>query len=1049
MSGVVSRLLAGIALALAAVLPAVAQTAAGSFTAPPLITEPIDRTLLVALSGNTRPEANPQNDRGAVPDGFPMSHMMLQLKRSPTREQALGGLIEQLHDPASPEFHHWLTPTQVGEQFGLAASDLQQITDWLTSEGFQVDQIYPSGMVIDFSGNAGQVRAAFRTQIHMVSVKGALHFANMSDPQIPAALAPAVAGIVSLHDFRPKPQFVPRSQYSEGSGTYAVVPADLATIYNFNPLFNGGVSGQGQTIYLIEDTDLFTDNDWTKFRSTFGLSSFTGASLTTMHPSAKGGSACSDPGHNADDGEAILDAEYASAAVPSAAIVIASCADTSTFGGLIAIQNLINGSNPPAIISMSYEECEATNGATANAAYNSAYQQGVAEGTSIFVAAGDQAASLCDIDITAMHGIGVNAFASTPYNVAVGGTDFSDTLSGTNSNYWSSTNNSTFGSVRSYVPEIPWNDSCASQLTANFYGFSVIADGLPNFCDVPGLPDIYLEDLGGSGGPSGCATGSPSFPEIVSGTCAGYAKPSYQSGVLNNPSDGVRDLPDVSLFAANGIWDHYYVYCWSDIANGGAPCTGAPSTWSGAGGTSFGSPIMAGVQALVNQYTGASQGNPNYTYYRLAAAEYGSYGSNACNSSSGNGVASSCVFYEVTLGDNDVPCSAPFNCYFFTSGTIGVLSTSDFADIPAYTAGAGWNFATGLGTINVANLVSLWSSGLPTYTLTVSASGAGTVTSSPPGINCGSNGSTCSADFTSTTQIYLTETPGTGSFLSGWGGACNGGGACIVTMNGAESVSANFAPGSGGTSALAAAVLPESRSAVVNNTVTAFATIVNSSSNTASGCAIAPIGNPSLNFAYQTTNPGTNALTGTPNAPMSLSAGAAQSFVIALTPTAAFNPTNIDFSFACSNIPQAPIVTGLNTLLLSASTTPVPDVVALAATMSNDGILHIPAGSNSFAVATVNLGAGSTITATVNTGAASLPLALSLCETNPITSQCVTPLGSSATVTINTNATPTFGIFATANSSIAFDPAGSRVFVQFTDPSGAGRGATSVAVETQ
>ena len=177
--------------------------------------------------------------------------------------------------------------------------------------------------------------------------------------------------------------------------------------------------------------------------------------------------------------------------------------------------------------------------------------------------------------------------------------------------------------------------------------------------------------------------------------------------LVGNPADGVRDIPDVSLFAANGVWGHYYVFCDSDVADGGAACTGAPSGWSGAGGTSFASPIMAGIQALVNQKQGARQGNPNPTYYRLAAAEYGTSGNPSCNSSNGNTVSSSCLFYDTTLGDIDVNCTGTHSCYR-PSGTNGVLSTSTTSYQKAYGTGTGWDFATGIGTVNAANLVNNW-----------------------------------------------------------------------------------------------------------------------------------------------------------------------------------------------------------------------------------------------------------------------------------------------------------------------------------------------------
>ena len=698
-----------------------------------LITQSLDESKLITLAGNTRPEANKENDRGLVADSLSMEHMLLQLKRSPEQERALLQYIEELQVPSSPNFHRWLTAKQFGQRFGLATQDLNVIIHWLESHGLKVNVVYTNGLLIDFSGTAGQVRSAFHTEIHELDVKGIKHFANMSDPRIPAALAPAIVGVVSLHDFKPHTNYKPRPDYTFvgcGDICYSVVPGDLATIYNLNPLFNASISGQGQTIVVIEDTDVYTTTDWTTFRSTFGLSSYTEGTFTQVHPAPPTGTNnCTDPGVNGDDGEAILDAEYASAAAPSAAIQLASCSNTSTFGGLIAIQNLLNESaTPPAIMSMSYGDCEAFNGATSNAAYNTAFQQAVTEGVSFFVSAGDEAAASCDVQpsnapFSATHGIGVSGFASTPYNVAVGGTDFGDSFAGTNGTYWNDTNSSTYESAVSYVPEIPWNDSCASLLFAEFFDYPQTY-GSTGSCNSTFGEEVALTTVGGSGGPSGCATGSPSTAGVVGGTCKGWPKPSYQS-VFGNPSDGVRDLPDVSLFAGNGVWSHYYVYCWSDptqSGNGSAPCTaGQPEDWAGGGGTSFASPIMAGIQALVNQKTGARQGNPNTLYYSLAAAEYGASGDSACNSTLGNTVGSSCIFYDVTLGDMDVNCTGTVNCYL-PSGTYGVLSTSSSSYLPAYGTTTGWDFATGIGTVNAANLANNWPSSLSTTTTTVSSS---------------------------------------------------------------------------------------------------------------------------------------------------------------------------------------------------------------------------------------------------------------------------------------------------------------------------------------
>jgi subtilase family serine protease len=678
-----------------------------------LITQKIDESRLVALNGNTRPEANAINDRGAVADDLQMEHMLLQLQRSPEQEQALQQLIDELHNPGSPNYHHWLTAQEFGEKFGLAQEDLNAITTWLQSHGLEVNGVYPNGLLIDFSGSAGQVREAFRTEIHNLEVNGVKHIANISDPQIPAALAPAVVGVVSLHDFMPRAAYKPHPSYTFKSSGYtwqALVPEDLATIYNLKPVFGGGNTGKNQTIAVIEDSDVYSTSDWDTFRSTFGLSGYTSGSFSQVHPAPLSGpNNCTDPGANSDDFEAILDAEWASAAAPNAAIELASCSNTTTtFGGLFAVQNLVNSLTPPPIINISYGECEAYMGAAANAAYNSAYQQAVTEGISVFVAAGDEGAASCDSGETfALHGMGVSGFASTPYNVAVGGTDFGDTYAGTNSTYWNTTNTATYGSAKSYVPEIPWNDTCASVLGANYLGFSRTY-GPRGLCNSAYAREYILTYAigAGSGGPSGCAMGWPFLPGVVSGSCRGYKKPSWQS-VLGNPHDHVRDLPDVSLFSGDGVWGHYYVVCFSDPHNGGFPCTGAPGGWAGGGGTSFSSVIMAGIQALVNQSQGAPQGNPNTHYYSLAASEYGASGNSACNSSLGKSVSASCVFHDVTLGDMDVNCRGFLNC-FDGFGLNGVLSLSDFWYAPAYGTTSAWDFATGLGTVNAHELVNNW-----------------------------------------------------------------------------------------------------------------------------------------------------------------------------------------------------------------------------------------------------------------------------------------------------------------------------------------------------
>ena len=691
----------------------------------------IDEGTRVTLVGNTHAGATLANDRGPVAETFPLEHMQLVLKRAPETEATLSAHIDALHDRTAPEYHQWLTAQEFGDQYGVSPADIATVSQWLQSHGMRVDSVPPSRMFLEFSGTAAQVREAFHTEIHHLILEGKSHIGNMSDPEIPAALADVVVGVHSLHDVMPHPMHIDRGAvHRHGGGgwemtnpspdlnvvlsgsTYnAIAPPDFATIYNLNPLFAEGITGQGQTIVVIEDTLIKSASDVSTFRTAFGLSAYAG---TFSQVTPTGTTTCSNAGVNSAEGEAALDAEWAGAAAPGAAIELAACADTTTvFGGLIAVQNLINGASPPAIMSVSYGECESANGAAANQSYVNAYQQAATLGVSVYVSSGDEGAASCDANRTvATHGIAVSGFASTPYNVAVGGTDFMDTYDANainsgppTSTYWSATQTATFGSAVSYIPEIPWNDACTSKLLYTVLGFTQGQGSTGACANATVKTDGFVTTASGSGGPSNYS-----------------AQPSWQTGVLGLPtkSGGKRYLPDVSLFAANGVWGHFYVYCLTDTAQGGTTCdyTNATDVNSlAAGGTSFASPAFAGIQALINQSIGGSSGNPNYNFYKLAAAEYGIRGSSRCNSS--GGTASSpilpepgCVFYDVTQGDIDVPCTGATNC-FGSSGTgknavDGALSSSTTALAPAYAAGTGWDYATGLGTVNAYNLVTEW-----------------------------------------------------------------------------------------------------------------------------------------------------------------------------------------------------------------------------------------------------------------------------------------------------------------------------------------------------
>jgi subtilase family serine protease len=685
-----------------------AANTAGSPTATPHIADAIDEANLVTLAGHTHPLAAPKYDQGAVEDSFPMPHMFLQLRRGPEQEEALEHSIAERQDPHSASYHQWLTAEELGRNFGPAQQDIETVSQWLSSHGLQVNTVSKNGLTIDVSGTAGQVRETFHTQIHKYIVNGKQHIANAGDPSIPAALMPVVVGVVSLHNFMPKPALIkPTKNFSfpctgcpdgfNGIPQYDEAPADLATIYNVGPLYKASkpITGKGQTVVVLEDTDI-NPADVATFRKAFGLSSYAGT-FAQIHP----GPGCTDPGFNGDEVEAALDAEWAGGVAADAAVELASCADTTTnFGGFIAAQNLLDSQSPPPIMSLSYGECEPDNGPSSNAYVNSLWQQAAGEGVSVFVSAGDNGAAACDaFDVTgptwSTGGIAVNALGSTPYNVATGGTDFLDTYEGTNSQYWYSTNDPIGRSAKSYVPEMPWNDSCASSELYQSYGYNSSV----TFCNSE-IGSNFLDVVAGSGAPS-----------IV------YSKPYWQTGIVGIPNDGKRDLPDVSLFASNAFWNHAVLFCMSDATQGGAPCdytNGTDTLNNSAGGTSFTAPQFASIQALIDQKAGAPQGNPDPILYTLARAEYGSASSpntaklSACSASQGSSVSSSCVFYDITVGNNAVPCFGTNNCYDPSPTEYGILSTSNLSLLEAYPTATGWDFATGLGSINITNLVNSW-----------------------------------------------------------------------------------------------------------------------------------------------------------------------------------------------------------------------------------------------------------------------------------------------------------------------------------------------------
>ena len=391
----------------------------------PLVNGRIDETQLVTLRGNVRPEATASHDLGQVADSMPMNHLQLVLVRPSGMEAALEDYMRAAQTPGSPNYHAWLTAEEIGAKYGPDSQDIAAVRGWLELHGLHVNSVSVTGMMIDFSGTAGEVAETFKSEIHSLDVNGERHMANMQNPQIPAALAAVVAGITSLNDFRPRPMMKPvrtstavaptrdatKPAYTVNSGYQVVAPADLETIYNFNPVYKSGVTGKGETVIVIEDTDLYSVQDYATFRKTFGLDSYKHSWFSVVHP---GG--CTDPGVVVGaDFEATIDAEWATAAAPDANIVLASCADTTdNFGGFIALQGLVDSHTPPAIVSISYGVCEASLGAAFNRYINVLYQQAAAEGMSVYVAAGDEGAASCDAGGTAAIS-GISVSGSRPH----------------------------------------------------------------------------------------------------------------------------------------------------------------------------------------------------------------------------------------------------------------------------------------------------------------------------------------------------------------------------------------------------------------------------------------------------------------------------------------------------------------------------------------------------------------------------------------------------------------------------------------------------------
>src|SRR5215471_272862 len=517
----------------------------------------IDARSLSVVRGHLHPLARPQFDQGAVGSAAPMSRMTMVFQRTGAQQSALNTLLREQQDPRSVNYHVWLTPQEFGDRFGLDPADVNTIVSWLQSQGFRVDQPPASRAWVTFSGTAAQVNTALHTTIHAYMVNGVRHYAPSREPAIPAALAGVVAGFRGLHDFRMKPRYT-----SNLTGNHFLVPDDVATIYDFKTLYGNGLTGAGQSIAVMGQTDIVL-SDISTFRQN--------ANLPQNPPTVILVPGSGDPGISSGDlTEADLDVEWSGAMAPNATIIYVNSGN----GAFDSLQYAIDNKLAP-VVSISYGDCE-PNFAMSDINFLSMLgQQANAQGMTVVAPSGDAGATDCDGDfpnrMVAQLGLAVDLPASLPYATAVGAT----TLFDVNGNYWSQTNNSNNGSALSYIPEVPWNDTLIFAAAGLF----------------------------GTGG----------------GRSAFFSKPTWQVGP-GVPRDGARDIPDVSLSGSN--YDPFLICSAGSCVNGFRAADSSLFTISG---TSVAAAVIAAMVTLLNQRMTTPQGNVNPGLYKLAETTPGAF----------------------------------------------------------------------------------------------------------------------------------------------------------------------------------------------------------------------------------------------------------------------------------------------------------------------------------------------------------------------------------------------------------------------------------------
>jgi len=683
-----------VAFALACLF-SIANQASVAASVAPRVVDHVDESRLTTLRGNVPLLAQARFDRGAAPSSTQFTHVHLVLARSAEQQVELNKYLSELQDKSSANYHKWLTPEQFGKQYGPADSDVAAIVAWIESHGLKLEQVSVGRTNIAISGTASQLEEAFHTKIHSFDADGQQFFSNVTDPSVPAALAPVVSGVAQLNTIRPRAHHVggqmgtfdsdshrlmpiagasslrPRPDLTTGTtpSTYGLylTPGDAATIYDtpnttFNLNYTSGTTYDGAGVTIgVGGRSGIKASTVAAYRSRF-LGNSTAPTITNP----EGVTA------NGDTDEAYIDTELAGAMAPGATIHYYISSD------LISGINQALDENTVDIFSLSFGACESNLGTSNNALLNGMWEQAEGQGIAVTVSTGDNGSAACDNPSDtngnnvpdAIQGLQVSGFASTPHNVAVGGTDFSGLLGNFPTYAPAGGTSSIYRSAKSYIPESTWNDSTQ-------------ADGSISANTPYTGTDANI--VGGSGGASSCST------KTAGGVCsAGYAKPTWQRG-HGTQTDSVRDIPDISLMAGNGADAAAWLICTDDTNQAGtltANCTIQTDSqfyFEAFGGTSTSAPAFAGILALVQQKTGSRLGQAAQELYNLY-----------------NGTHKAAIFHDITVGNNAVACNVNTpNC---------VKNTAGFYFESGYDTTTGYDLATGLGSVDAKQLITYWGS---------------------------------------------------------------------------------------------------------------------------------------------------------------------------------------------------------------------------------------------------------------------------------------------------------------------------------------------------